>query len=598
LRALSSIVERSFMQKQLKRATVAVSAIGTLIALAAVPAGATTVVPLGGTPLTVYVGDQGQLQAKRDTDTQAIFYRASSQVGDAGFFLAFPPVTAAPPAAAQQAPLSGHVFGFDGAAGPFLAEEQDNFEPIGQAPVTGTGAATSPFTQVTSYAALTDDDDDIDTAPIQKAVVTQTTTYVSGAQLFDVKWDVKNVSGAPLRFKAMTAADFYFEGSDVGTGIFTQGPPRFVGGTNADTGRSGGFVEIGAPSASLPWSHYQALAFTSTDGNNVWSRVENAGDAVTPSFDDTVIGEPVDNAGAVEWDQYLDPTKTLANNASATFELLVRTALPAALQFDQTNAGAPQGVPITFKVTAKDTADNPFTGKKLVSTITGANAGTQSAVIAADGTATVVDPGTLAGADTVISFVDLNGNGTREPNEPQGSALATFVDKTPPTCKVAVSGDRPVGSGGTGKPLVITVNCDSPATVSTASSLTIQPATPPAPKKKATKKKAHKTASAAATKHKPKKKKAKKPKKPKKVIVKLPATSSVVAPGQALPINVTVPASLVKKYPGATATATVVVTASDTAGNVASSTAVQKVKIAKPKAKKKPKAKHKAKKKH
>ena len=154
----------------------------------------------------------------------------------------------------------------------------------------------------------------------------------------------------------------------------------------------------------------------------------------------------------------------------------MRTALPAALQFDQTNAGAPQGVPITFTVTAKDTADNPFAGKKLVSAITGVNAGTQSAVIGADGRATIVDPGTHAGPDTVISFVDLNGNGTREANEPQGSALATFVDKTPPSCKVAVSGDRPVGAGGQGKPLSITVNCDSPATVTTASALTIQPA--------------------------------------------------------------------------------------------------------------------------
>ena len=577
--------------QQLKRAGVAVSAIAALIAAAAVPAGATVVTPLGGSPLTVYIGDQGQLQAKRDTDAQAIFYRPSSQIGDAGFFLAFPPVTASPPAAAQQTPLSGHVFGFDGAAGPFLDDEQDNFAPVSQGAVTGTGAPTSPFSQVTTYAALTDDDSNDATPPVQKAVVTQTTTYVTGAQLFDVKWEVKNVSGAPLRFKALTAADFYFEGSDRGTGIFTQGPPRFVGGTNADTGRSGGFVEVGAPSASLPWSHYQALAFTSTDGNDVWTRVQDAGVAVTPSFDDSVLGEPVDNAGAVEWDQYLDPAKTLANNASATFELLVRTALPAALQFDQTNAGAPQGVPITFKVTAKDTADNPFTGKKLVSTISGANPGTQSAVIAADGTASVIDPGTVAGADTVISFVDLNGDGVRQPNEPQGSALATFVDHTPPTCKVAVSGDRPVGSGGAGKPLVITVNCDSPATVGTTSSLTIQPATPKATPKK----KAKTSASAASTKHKPKKK-AKKPKKPKKVVVKLPPTSSLVAPGQSLPINVIVPASLVKKYPGATATATVVVTATDAAGNVASSTAVKKVTIAKPKAKaKKKKATHKSK---
>ena len=195
----------------------------------------------------------------------------------------------------------------------------------------------------------------------------------------------------------------------------------------------------------------------------------------------------MEDQGAVEWDQYLDPATTLPAGGTATFSLMVRTALPAALQFDQTNAGSPQGVRIAFKVTAKDTADNPFTGKQLISAISGANAGTQSATIGADGTATVTDPGTNAGADTVVSFIDLNGNGTREANEPQGSALATFVDHTPPTCSVKVSGDRPGGYGGAGKPLVITVNCDSTATVATASTLTV---TPPAA---TTKKKAKKS---------------------------------------------------------------------------------------------------------
>jgi hypothetical protein len=570
----------------LPRAATALAATGTLAALIAGSASAADPVAISGSPLTVWIGDQGQLQAKRDTDSANIFFRPSSQIGDAGFFLAFPAVTGAP---VQNPALTGHVFGFDGPDSPH-AEETDQFVPVSQGATTGTGTPTDPFKQVTSYEVATD------SPATHFALVTQTTTYVNGGQLFDVRWDVKNTTtspAAPLRFKALTAADFYFEGSDVGTGIFTQGPPRFIGGTNADTGRSGGFVEIGAPSPSLPWSHYQALAYKlpdETDGNDIWSRVENAADAATPSFDDTVLGEPVDNAGGVEWDQYLDPAKTLAPGATASFELLVRTALPAALQFDQTNAGAPQGVPITFTVTAKDTADNPFTGKRLVSAITGANPGTQSAVIGADGKATVTDPGTNAGPDTIVSFVDLNGNGTREPNEPQGSALATFIDKTPPTCKVAVSGDRPVGSGGQGKPLTITVNCDSTATVATASTLTIQPATP----KAKVKPKAKKSASAAKAKKKPKKK-AKKPKKPKKVVVTLAPTIASVAPGQSLPLTVVVPASLNKRYPGATATATVTVTATDTAGNAATTTVTKKVTLAKPKAKAKPKKKHKAK---
>jgi hypothetical protein len=577
----------------LRRAGTPLASAAALLAVAAIPAGAAPdPVAIGGSPLTVWVGNQGQLQAKRDTDTANIFFAPTSQLGDAGFFLAFPDLPDAP---AQQAPLAGKVFGFDGTAGPHLENEYTPLVP--PAMTVAPGTATSPYTLVTPYAVDTDDDDNDATPAVRKVLITQTTTYVSGAQVFDVKWDVKNVSGAPLRFKAMSAADFYFEGSDRGTGIFTQGPPRFVGGTNADTGRSGGFVEVAAPDGSQPWSHYQALQW-SPGTNDVWDRVRAAGDAATPSFDDSILGDPVDNAGAVEWDQYLAAGQTLAANADAKFEVLVRTALPAALQFDQTNAGAPQGVPITFTVTAKDTSDTPFAGKNLVSTITGANAGTQTAVIGPAGTATVVDPGTLAGADTVISYIDLNGNGTREPNEPQGSALATFVDHTPPQCAVKVTGDRPTGGGGAGKPLVITVNCDSTATVTTASSLSIQPLTPKAkPKPKAKHKtKGHKSASAAKAKAKPKHKskaKPKKPKKPKKVTVRLPGATTLLQPGQALPVNLAIPASVTKKYPGATATATIVVTATDTAGNVATSSATKKVTIAKPKPKKKSKAKHK-----
>ena len=73
----------------------------------------------------------------------------------------------------------------------------------------------------------------------------------------------------------------------------------------------------------------------------------------------------------------------------------------------------------------------------------------------------ITDPGTNAGADTVVAFVDFNNNGTREAAEPQASALATFVDSVPPTCSVKVSGDRPGGSGGAGKPLIITSTATS-----------------------------------------------------------------------------------------------------------------------------------------
>ena len=133
----------------------------------------------------------------------------------------------------------------------------------------------------------------------------QTTSYVNGAQQFAIRWYVRNSSGAPLEFKALVAADFFFDGSDRGTGIFTEGPPRFVGGTNADTGNSGGFEEVlGVPSNSPPWSAYQALAFGGAERPGLGQGAERGGRAER-SFDDTVVGEPVDNAGGVEWDQFV-----------------------------------------------------------------------------------------------------------------------------------------------------------------------------------------------------------------------------------------------------------------------------------------------------
>ena len=524
------------MYRRMLAATIAATAV------AAAPAGA-AVTTIGGAPLTVYVGDQGQLQAVRTGDLGGIFFPSYSTTGDAGFFLAFPPVTNQNPA------LVNKVYGFQGSfAGPGGIQL---FTPGPQSPVTGAGTADSPLSQDTTYTVGS------------AATIKQTTTYVNGAQEFRVRWAVTNTSTTQsLRFKALAAADFFFEGSDVGTGIYTEGPPRFVGGTNADTGRSGGFVE--AAGSAAPWTAYQALEWTGNDDvKDVWNDViEHAADSASPSFANTVEGRPTDNAGGVEWDETL--ANPLAAGATKTYELIVRSAVPAALQFDKTNAGAPQRTPITFVATAKDTSGQPFTGKALRYAITGANQLSGAATIDAAGNAAIVDPGTNAGADTIVAFVDLNGDGARQGNEPQASTLATFLDRTPPACTVSVTGDRP-GGGGAGKPLVISVNCDSPANVTTASTFTITP------KKKA------KNARAAA--------------KPKKVVIKLPVTQAqVLLPGKPIPVSIKVPKSIAKKYAGAKVTAKVVVTATDAAGNRAvTKSATRTVTLRTVKAKKKKK---------
>jgi hypothetical protein len=513
------------------RLVAAITAALTLGAFAATSAPAATTA-LGGSPLNVYVGDHGELQAFRAGETTGLYYYPLSQEGDAGFFLAIRP--------------GGPVYGFDGSAGPHGLTD---YTLVSQSPVTGSGSAADPLTLTTKY----------DAGSLLH--VTQTTTYVNGAQQFTVRWDVQNTSGSAVRFKALSAADFFFDGSDKGTGIFTQGPPRFVGGTNADTGRSGGFAELLGPPINSPvWSAYQALAYGG-DPNEVWGKVETAAASDLASFDNTVVGEQVDNAGGVEWDNYA--VTGLANNTTASFALTARTAVPSALQITPPNAGSPQGVPINFTVSALDTNSQPYAGKTIRYQIVGPNATTGAVTTNAAGSAIITDPGTKAGADTVIAFLDFNNNGVREAVEPQASALGTFVDHIAPSCTVKVSGDRPGGSGGAGKPLIITVKCGEQATVTLQTSLQQVSAK-----------------SRAASVDKKKKRK-------KKVTIKLKTRTVIVTPGKSLAVSYKIPQTVRRKYAGKTVKITTTVKARDVAGNVKTAKATRTVKFAKYKRKKK-----------
>jgi hypothetical protein len=244
---------------------------------------------------------------------------------------------------------------------------------------------------------------------------------------------------------------------------------------------------------------------------------------------------------------------SLAANATATFRLTVRNAVPSALQLGPTNAGPPRGVPITINATATDTDGVPYAGRTLRWQILGANPGGGSAQLDPAGTAKIVDPGTRAGADTIVAFVDFNTHGTREEAEPQASALATFVDNVAPSCRVSVSGDRPVG-GGQGRPLVIRVNCNERANVRVATAL-LAPA-------------ARKTASSAQRRRR------------KRVTIKLKPVRVVARPGRPVPVRVKIPKSVRRRYAGRRLTARITVTARDSSGNVKKRTVRRKIKLA------------------
>src|SRR5262249_11912833 len=168
-----------------------------------------------------------------------------------------------------------------------------------------------------------------------------------------------------------------------------------------------------------------------------------------------------------------------------------------------------------------------------------------------------IDPGTNAGDDTLVAYVDFNGNGERELAEPQASALATFVDDVPPACSVKVSGDRP-GGGGAGKPLVITVNCNETATVTTNTTLQIGRAPRLATRD---------ASGGPAARRRPK-------------VIPLAPTSATAISGEAVPVDIAIPTSVARKYAGRKLEATVAITATDAAGNVTQVTATRQVKLA------------------
>jgi hypothetical protein len=515
----------------LSRRSVSAALLAAVFAVLATTPALAVPVPMGGSPLNVIVGDQGQLQAFRQDRTDAtqppgIFYQPRTELGDAGFFLAFP-TTAAP---ANPAALEETVWGFGGSAGPGLS---DTYTNTSQGGVTGSGTAADPLTQVSVYVVRS-------ATPSDFARVTQTTTYVNGSQEFRVHWDVTNLQPTPLRFKALAAADFFFEGDDAGVGIFTQGPPRFIGGTNVDSGSSGGFVEV-----SPAWDAYQALDFPT-----VWSKVRGAAADTNPVWDNSVLDHPDDNAGGVEWDQGL--TTPLNNGQTRSFDLIIRSAVPSALQLTPTNAASRQGVPVGITATATDSNGQPYAGKTLRYTIAGPNATTGSATLGPTGSAVITDPGTNPGTDSVTVFVDFNNDGVRQSVEPVATALATFVDSVPPTCSLKASGTL-IGGGASGKPLVITLTCGEGATVTVATTLTAPAA---------------RRAVASA-----KKKKAKK--------IKLKPVKQTVGAGQPTKLRVKIPKSIARKYAGKTLTATMTITAKDTAGNVKKTTIKRKVKLAK-----------------
>jgi hypothetical protein len=415
---------------------VALLAIGFGPTVAGASAEETEAVTFPGSPLSVSIGPLGQCESNY-AEVGNNYYPGFGPLGDCGFFLAFPKVGPGKAGAGQPEVLEGTTWGFHGAAGPQIpgdGEGGEEYTPVSQSPVGGSGTETSPYTQTTVFLVK-----EAEGTHTEFAQITETTTYVSGSPQFTSTYDVKSLlpKGHKIYFRAIYAGDLYVSGDDFGVGEFLAGPPRFIGGLSL--GVLGGFIEATSP--ALPWSSFQEGCWNDTadedpgrcegavsSDQGIWHDVRSTVEE-PHAFNETIEPSEVDNAAGVEWDQLRETG--LEGGSEQSFTIINRTQVPSGLKISPLSQTLAQGQTETLNVTAVDLAGVPYAGKNAHYTVSGANPQSGSVTLNSAGQAQISYVGHNAGADTIQVFVDLTGSGVQAPGDPTGTATVTFTPPPP-----------------------------------------------------------------------------------------------------------------------------------------------------------------------
>ncbi len=410
------------------------AALAAILLLAATVCASAAAVTLPGGPLSVSVGTLGQCQSSYP-GVGNNFYPADGAVGDCGFFMGFPE-------AGNPAFLQKKVFGFHGIQGPGLTWQ---YAAVGQGAVTGTGTASDPYELNTTFkvsdATKTENNDYV--------LIEDMTRYVDGTPQFTSTFNVENVTGesipglstapsAPLKFHAIYAGDLLTGDSDFGTGVFSAGPPREIGGANEAAGTFGGFIE--SPPPSPPWSDYQSGCWdvvpevegrcpaTSAADGGIWAAVR-AASGEAPVFNDDIDLHPIDDAAGVGWDDHLG--KALKPGEHALYTIVTRAQTPSALTVQPAMQTHTVEQTATVLVKATDNTGAPYSNRRLVYSIGPANPKSGSVLTDPSGVATIAYAGTTEGQDSVGMYLDLGGSGSQTPSDPASAAQVTWIAATP-----------------------------------------------------------------------------------------------------------------------------------------------------------------------
>jgi hypothetical protein len=365
---------------------------------------------------TLIDGDQLKIYASADGGIQVNVAGAPASE----FF----PQTSFDPATSQSIPSKNASDGF----GLIVASGNSTLRFgrfIGQVTTPDSGPALTPGNPATITTTWTYKDGS--GAPLIQ--LTQLISYTGGQRQFTTTFSVKNVSTKALTYRANVAGDLAIRGSDSGIGFLVPGPPRYMGGLNQDVGAAGGFVE------QTPWSHYES--------NTLGQVGQHASDFTAGGgFNDSLSTTTADNAAGVQWDDHFDPSVALQPNAVATYTLGWRFI--DTLGLSPITATAETGQQQSVTVSAGDLNGAAAGNQTIDYSIQGPDSQTGKVKTDAGGHATISWVGGAAGQDTLTAFVDANGNGTRDANEPQATATVTWTGVASPPVIGQTAGARPV----------------------------------------------------------------------------------------------------------------------------------------------------------
>jgi hypothetical protein len=302
----------------LRTGMVVLAALLVLIWRPALAGASQKVISTAGPFSAIYINEDLDCQAQASGDLEPSFY-GSTEVGGCGTFLAL--------TAGEDVSDGLHVFGPSPAAGD-VATEAD-FRPQSQT-LTGSGTEATPFVVTTQVGVFEPDDNEFEVAEL-----TETDTYVTGAESYETKITVKNLGDSELEGTLYHIGDCFLANLDTGFGAHNMPSPGSVACTidpnDTPPARYMAFTPIatsGFPVSSASYVESQYPTF--------WQDVQATGPPL-PDTIDTTTNE--DNGMGLSWPLRLSIASSPAAQHEATLALTT-TVSPSSPPTSSTSAGA------------------------------------------------------------------------------------------------------------------------------------------------------------------------------------------------------------------------------------------------------------------